>query len=446
MNCPNCKARNPIGNKFCRECGQKMPLEENLLAAEEAQQVEAERNRERAAKLLTEAFALSQQGKPAEALPRAEEAAALLPESTSALTLSATLYERLGQNDRAIAAMEKVVALNPDSAVDADKLDRLRRGVHLMPKRPTVTQPEPEAERRWVPIFIGVGAGLIALSVGIGVLVRLNQKPATPPARLTLAPTPAPALPTPTTGMTMTPGGTLGPLSPPSMVGRPDPFKPNGPVPLSGLPTPAPSTVEPRVGRPTGALLPNPQEVPTPGPESQGVPPLTFPAGPNGRGLPPLGGVQRNTAPIQAGPPTTGGGTSIPAGPPSNSEAPPPTEPPSSQEAPGIIRIREHSGRERAVADPVTDPLLKAQTLQTAGKYREAITAYREALAQGAPVGEVQQGIALSYQRLGEKAAARAAYQHAIVAFEAQVQAGRRVEQASRGIAACRAALDVLGH
>ena len=52
MNCPNCKARNPIGNKFCRECGQKIPLEENPLAAEEAQQAEAERSRERAAELL----------------------------------------------------------------------------------------------------------------------------------------------------------------------------------------------------------------------------------------------------------------------------------------------------------------------------------------------------------------------------------------------------------
>jgi Flp pilus assembly protein TadD len=89
--------------------------------------------------------------------------------------------------------------------------------------------------------------------------------------------------------------------------------------------------------------------------------------------------------------------------------------------------------------------LLRAQTLQVAGKYREAITAFREALAAGAVAGDVQQGIALCHQRLGEKAPARSAYQQAIVAFEAQVRGGRRVEQAQRGISVCRAALDVLG-
>lgn len=444
MNCPNCKARNPIGNKFCRECGQKMPLEENVLAAEEAQQVEAERNRERAAKLLTDAFSLSQRDKAAEALPLAVEAADLLPESTSALTLTATLYERLGQNDKAIAAMEKVVALNPDSAVDADKLDRLRRGVHLLPKRPTLTEPEPESDRRWVPIAIGVGAGVVALGIGIGVMVRMNQRPPVtkPRTNFALSPTPVPVLSVPG-GMAVTPGGAVGPLSPPVM-GRPDPFKPVGATPLSGGPTPAPLNGGVSVGRPT--QLPNPQDAPTPAPENMGVPPLTFPGGQNGggsnRGLPPLGGVQRSTEPISAGPPSGG---SIPAGPPANN--PPSNDPPANQEPTGIIRIREHSGGGSARAtDSPTDPLLKAQTLQAAGKYREAITAYREALASGAASGDVQQGIALSYQRLGEKAPARAAYQHAIVAFEAQVRAGRGIEQASRGIAACRAALDVLGH
>ena len=120
MNCPGCRARNPIGNKFCRECGQKIPLEENVLVQEEAQQAEVERARERVAQLLTKAFTLSQQGKPGDALPLAEEAVELLPTSTSALTLCSTLYERLGHNDKAIAMMEKVVVLNPDSAVDVD--------------------------------------------------------------------------------------------------------------------------------------------------------------------------------------------------------------------------------------------------------------------------------------------------------------------------------------
>lgn len=462
MNCPHCKARNPIGNKFCRECGQKLPLDENPLAAEEAERVEAERSRERSAALLTEAFALSQQGKPAEALPLATEAAELLPESTSALTLCATLYERLGQNDKAIATMEKVVSLNPDSQVDADKLDRLRRGVHLLPRRASVPEATQPTERRWLPILIASGAGIIALGFGIASVVQLNR-PAALPRKGTrpvvpISPTPVPAA----LSGAYTPSSGLGPLSAPPTVPqtpRPDPFAPVNPL-TSPVPQGRPGS---SAGRANTPGLPNPRQVPVnPGGLGNGsagvggTPPLVLPgnppAAPAGSGtLPPLGGVQRNTDPILARPPQGQGSGGIPAGPPQNNgqssngqsqEATPP-------ENPSFIRIRDHRSSSepsrRASMGAPEDALLKAQTLQVSGKYREAITAYREALSTGAAVGEVQQGIALCYQRLGEKSAARTAYQQAIVAFEAQVRGGSRVDQANRGLAACRAALNVLG-
>ena len=446
MNCPNCKARNPIGNKFCRECGQKIPLEENPLAAEEAQQAEAERGRERAAELLSRAFSLAQHGKPIEALPLAQEAVELLPESTSALTLCATLHERLRQNDKAIAMMERVVALNPDSAVDTDKLDQLRRGVHLLPRRPTTSEVEPVQQRRWLPVAVAVGAGILALGVGVTIVVRSNQSPV--PRNPGTGMMGSPATPAPRTVERVSgnaPRSLLGPLSAPHAV-RPDPFAPVGPTPLGATPTPA----GPRAGRTTSPLLPNPRGV-APGLFNPGeTPPFVLP----GRALPPLGGVQRSQEPIIARPPQNNGqgnGPSIPAGPPQNNgqgqetggNTPPPPE------NPGFIRIREHSGTGepgvRTSANLPEEPLLKAQTLQASGKYREAILAYRDALSTGAVAGEVQQGIALCYQRLGEKSSARTAYQQAILAFEAQVRAGRSIEQASRGLAACRAALTVLG-
>jgi tetratricopeptide (TPR) repeat protein len=468
MNCPGCRARNPIGNKFCRECGQKMPLEENVLAQEEAQKVEAERARERAAQLLTRAFTLSQQGKPTEALPLAEEAAELLPSSTSALTLCSTLYERLGKNDQAIAMMEKVVALNPESLVDVDKLNRLKRGVHILPARPTITPEEaPEENRRWLPIAIAVGAGALALTVGMVVMVNSQGKKAPAPLAVQevtgTTPTTAPMGGFPNTNpLNSAPLTPSGPLSPPTMEARSDPFAPVGRVPMGATPAPFANparSVEPRVGRPIGApVLPNPREVPSEeaagqGREMAGVSPVVLPGVGNSPGvrsapLPPLGGMQRNADPIPAGPP-----------PASNSGTPPAGETQESQDkqADGgsYIRVREHTGTstrkssgstgESASAARGGDPLLRAQSLQVAGRYREAITTYREALSTGAAVADVQQGIALCHQRLGEKAPARSAYQQAIAAFETQVRAGRRVDQANRGIAACRAALDVLG-
>ena len=469
MNCPGCRARNPIGNKFCRECGQKIPLEENTLAQEEALKAEAERARERVAQLLTRAFTLSQQGKPAEALPLAEEAAELLPGSTSALTLCSTLYERLGKNDQAIAMMEKVVALNPESAVDVDKLDRLKRGVHLLPARPTVVttdEADDEGRRRWLPIAFAVGAGALVLTVGGIALVKSQGKK--DPAPLTVqevVPTPVPAL-------VAGPGAILpgagapaaaGPLSPPTMEARSDPFAPVGRTPMGATPEPLQNPMRasgPRAGRPEGGVsLPNPREVLAREPQGQtvlGVPPVSLPPAPSGTGirnpqLPALGGVQRNPDAIPAGPPTTPQGQGIPAGRPAGAE--PPAE--TGGSGGSFIRVREHQGSgssgssggsgENQTSSRGGDPLLRAQSLQVAGRYREAITTYREALSVGAATGDVQQGIALCHQRLGEKSSARSAYQQAISAFEAQVRAGRSVDLASRGIAACRAALDVLG-
>ncbi|MBB6052818.1 tetratricopeptide repeat protein [Armatimonas rosea] len=469
MNCPGCRARNPIGNKFCRECGQKIPLEENTLAQEEALKAEAERARERVAQLLTRAFTLSQQGKPAEALPLAEEAAELLPSSTSALTLCSTLYERLGKNDQAIAMMEKVVALNPESTVDVDKLDRLKRGVHLLPARPTIAAAEEsddDGRRRWLPIAFAVGAGALVLTLGgIALVKSQDKKDPAPLAVQEVVATPTPAL-LPGARSTIAGGvaqGGAGPLSPPTVEARSDPFAPIGRVPMGATPEPQRNPMRasgPRAGRPEGGVaLPNPREAFSREPQGQtvlGVPPVSLPSAPGGTGirnpqLPALGGIQRNPDAIPAGPPTSPQGQGIPAGRPTGAE--PPAE--SGGSGGSYIRVREHQGGggtgntggsgENQTSSRSGDPLLRAQTLQVAGRYREAITTYREALSAGAPAGDVQQGIALCHQRLGEKAPARSAYQQAITAFEAQVRAGRSIDLASRGIAACRAALDVLG-
>jgi tetratricopeptide (TPR) repeat protein len=99
--------------------------------------------------------------------------------------------------------------------------------------------------------------------------------------------------------------------------------------------------------------------------------------------------------------------------------------------------------------EPRPDPMLRAQSLQAAGRYAEAVSAYQQALGgaavlRGAGRGDAYQGMAASYQRMGNAAQARLAYQQAMTAYQAALS-GPDAAAARQGVATCRAALEVLG-
>lgn len=441
MICPDCKTRNPIGNKFCRECGRK--FEGDSLAAEEAARAEAERREERVAVLLAEALALSEQDRPDEALPLAEEAAALLPASTSAQALLASLYERAEQTDKAVAAMERVVALNPDSAADQAKLEQLRRGVHVLPVR---TRPAgSHAPSTWIPIVAAGAAAALVLGTGFA-LVNRGEPTTASAVRVATA---EGAYPVPQGSAAPAPGSTQLPRA-----GRSDPF----------APLPGAAATPPR--SPADSAVP---ALPAPRQDSLAATPAprrfrssaALPVSPSAtRPLPAI--------PSAAGQGAAGASERIIVRPPVAVRPPAESVPETGRSVPetrrndnsGYIRIEVGPPRSApplraAPSSPATDgevpgnnPLLRAQSLQSSGRYREAIAAYRQALrsASGMATGDAYQGIGLSLQRLGNDAEARAAYQQAIAAYEAQAAAGRDTGAAQRGIASCRAALEVLGN
>jgi tetratricopeptide (TPR) repeat protein len=84
----------------------------------------------------------------------------------------------------------------------------------------------------------------------------------------------------------------------------------------------------------------------------------------------------------------------------------------------------------------------RARYLQGSGHYAEAIRAYRDAMSSGAR-GAAYQGIAQSYQWMGDSESARASYKEAIQAYEQERT--NRPYLAQRGIASCEAALMLLG-
>lgn len=469
MICPNCKTRNPVGNKFCRECGSTLAPSENVLQAEEAARVEAERTQERVAELLLKAAALRDARKYDEAIEPAREATQLLPTSTSAFSLLATLYERAHKNAEAIAAMEKVVALNPGSQADLVKLDQLKRGVHIIAR-----EPQKETRPSWIPV--AVAGAVMALVLGMGITAMNGSAKRNTPVRVRPAVVPSvvgaysPASPVVPTGPPPAASTKAYIPPPPASETRADPF-----TPLAGRVGAVDST-RASTARSSSAMLP-PLSVPrrrtTVSANGGMVPPasVTFKpgSGPEGNGtLPAIGDVPSDGGQggfgsgerLSVGPPTTNGGTA-----PANPNPPMPNGNGGTPGDAGYIRIQvgPPSGgtapapaRSNPPSDPPTpsgseatsNPMARARRLQSSGKYNEAIAAYRDALAQGAG-GDAHQGIGQCLQRLGNDGGAKLAYQDAVAAYEAQAHEGGansyKALLAQRGIASCRAALEVLG-
>jgi hypothetical protein len=267
MICTKCKTRNPIGNKFCKECGTALPLEANPLVLEEANRVEQERKQEQVATLLTQAFALSEANQVEKALPLVQEAIALIPQSTAAHSLLATLYERLDEPEKAIQAMKRVVELNPESAADRAKLEMMQRGVHVLPLKTSVvttaTTTREGSKTKNASVLPLALASIVVASVLTGGVIFMNAANNKKTSDLTTTvkrPSPsvssmsdvpvrvATNIGSPNIGSPGTPRLNTQPsniLQPPP--GRPDPFAPLTP----------PSPNSPTATTPTGPSLPS---------------------------------------------------------------------------------------------------------------------------------------------------------------------------------------------
>lgn len=142
--CTKCGVGNPVGHKFCRECGE--PLQHATAVPPEQETVQEPREGVDVAvgKMLYETFQLYETGKLDEALDSCKEALRLNPESTSAHSLFGMIYEKKSEMAELVHAREdardfllaairqydRVLEFNPHSIADAEKLhelqDRLR--------------------------------------------------------------------------------------------------------------------------------------------------------------------------------------------------------------------------------------------------------------------------------------------------------------------------------
>ncbi len=342
-----------------------------------------------AERLMREAVALYEQGRLEEALLACEGALALDDKYAPALSLKGLIHERRGQVAEAIDAYERVQAVNPLGVAERARLEALRRQTRAA-LRPAPVRPLWQETLPVALAFLGVG---LVLLIGFALILRWS------------APTPAPA-PVPSAA---TSGETVSPINPPpSTIPAPPAEPPQQNPPQAIVP---PVMVDPsRLALAPAEPAPPRGAIPTlPAPDSEAKP-----------------------APKQETPKTNGA-------PSRDSEVMPDVKVEETQRGVYEIRVeRAPSQSQSRPANRASDALTQAQNLQRAGNYREAIQAYLQALPTAPNPAEVHQQIATCYLRLNEKANARTHFLQAIAEYERQIQAGRDVETARQGIAACQ--------
>jgi len=463
VHCHDCNTANAVDSKYCKECGAKINegYRTMMLSVQDLPAGQNEETVDRLTRLLDMAFWHNEAGNIAAAITASEAALTINPNSTTAHSLLGSLYERKGDDVQAIHHFEAVLALNPDSAADAAKLDQLRRGVHVKAVAPPITHQlvppvlirlGPTLRQKWVglaevgtqrsgdswaglqrrPLYAAGAVAAGVLLVGL-LLARpwAGTQTVTSPARsassvvgvdrsafadrtASTAPVAAPAPP-----LVLTPAPASGASSSPApLLVAHDPFA--GRVAAVARPAAAPPAwslppVPPRAAarrRQAGRDLPPLRlaALPLVGADGGLAPaPVTLPAGVGGP-LASLASIPQHT--VVVGSLAAGMG-----------------EQPAQSQAPSHIRITVHQVKDTDSSDaPVTSG---GGSRSDGGQ------------SDGSMKAASYQDNALSLQQGGEFKQARLAYQRAIRAYEAQIASGQDVETAQRGLAACQIGLQI---
>lgn len=452
MFCTQCGTANTRDSKFCKECGESLvtayapkvsadPFVQAGLGGEDQLQ-----------RLLDMAFWHNEAGNVGAALLACQAALALNDRCSTAWSLMGCLYEKKGDLDRAVEAFEVVCALNPESLADAQKLESLRRGIHVK----AVPQP---AVYRWVPPALArvvqdkpsapaIGAaGAATVVLVLGVLAIHPLLVAQPRAEASSAPSLSVTHSAWSSGQGATNQASIaqdlnlpaahawGAAPPPVAIDTP---------PAEIAPAAPPLARDPFAGAPPQAFAPvEPKPRPTEEAKAS-LAPLSvkgLPSSSELRPLPvagsasPLPAVVATTAPVpehtvlvtspsddDSAPanvaPLPGDGGGVPSD-DNGGAAPPATH--ISITVHGTPTDQADDGAAQVPADP--------------GPVRH--------LVLGADSGASLQQKALTYQQEGDYSHASAAYQKAIAAYQAELNSGQESDTAVRGIQACETGLQI---
>lgn len=395
--CKQCNYSNSLDSKYCRQCGDELDAASVAAATAELDA------------LIAQGFHAFNEGRTEEALLISGSALRSNPASASALSLKGMCHEREGQVAEALECYERVVALNPDSALDKIKITQLRN--HLAGRAiaaPASNRPRAILGAVATIVLVAAGASIAAVLTGSAPSDDYPQTKLSPAALR---------------GFEGLPPGAVSP-------GAASPGATNSP---STTPPPA-GTADVPAGGNTGIATPNLGNV---GPTLPAVgPDGLLPVNPEG----PIGPVQIR----QVDPPR-----------PKDADDPvdpvllrePAREP--VKENPGVIDIRvSSSNRSTAGGSTIDGNGLEAlnrtarQQFQL-GKYEDSARSYEQLLRRGGDPGSTNQRLGQCYERLKRTPDAVAAYTRAAAAYDSQVKSGKG-DAAKTGLEACKSALKIL--
>lgn len=154
--CTHCQAKNSIDSAFCKSCGREV--------------VEADREvaRQANAKLIAEGYTLLAEGRTEEAELVARACIEADDKAAGAYSLLGMCYERADDIVAALDCYEKVVDLNPESALDKIKVTQLRNVLHRR------VEAEPEPNRK---VALAGALACVILVGAIGAITAVLTRP-----------------------------------------------------------------------------------------------------------------------------------------------------------------------------------------------------------------------------------------------------------------------------
>jgi tetratricopeptide (TPR) repeat protein len=444
MFCTACGTRNTTDANFCKQCGKRLERSGPLKISEEAF-AQAGSVEEIVRAHLVSAYNKYETGDIPGAIESCNKAIEVQPDSTDAISLLSTLYEKQGERDKAIAAREKVLQLNPGSIADREKLEELRDGtLVIIPRKITssrIQSSQSILDTRAGAAIVAITVTLLVMVAGLAaVLYGRSRQPVV---------------------QAQSPNNN-------QIAAVPNQFTSGNGFQQQGSPGAAQSAPNTFNNTPHTNL---PQSSPVNSPGAFNRPPVRNQDNEDtsGRQIPP--------APVL--PPSNGNGNEIRTNPnanqgsgtvhlPDNGLAPSETGPPpvTNQSTPAVTPRRDTGRIEIIVSnDPqgtskTTNNTVPrkgdgssatmdsrsskqiAQDYQLKSQYKLAVSNYIKALdGAGDDAASIHYQIGLCYQRLEERENAVAQYTAAVAAYKEQVAAGKNVDSATRGIKASEAGI-----
>lgn len=404
ISCKHCQSPNAVDAKFCKSCGLALP-EDAIREATEKHE-----------KLVSEGYALYNAGRTEEAISVAHAAVEESP-TANALSLLGMCLERSGDLAQALECFERVLMIQPDSALDRIKVNQLRGSLTNQMRAVPV-------QNRRTAIVASICAGVLILCVG-GMAVVLGGRKAN-------AQTP-----------------TVATLSPDQKTFTPETVQAAMNSPQSAVTTPPPNTAVPPPSLPTANQASTVQRPSADSPSrDQGAQETlsgTLPVKPD---VPP--DVNLQSAHVEN---PLAEKLQSSADPQPKAEAPattPPAqaEPPKQDEGTIEISVSKPRGGSADTAPAATEleALMRtAQQQMMIGRYQSAARSYERALQAGGDSARINQKLGMCYEKLGRANEAVSAYARAASAYQGEIDSGRGDSRRLKsGLESCKQAIRLL--